>query len=73
MFKLSALVDTGLEVNLARWGLLDDWHSRPCGLGVIFYSPTQQSLGGINARCPVTLSCKGWNRSNVPLEHRGTP
>ena len=44
--KVSALVDTGSEVNLVRRGLLDDCHSRPCGPGVSFYALNQQLLGG---------------------------
>ena len=44
--KVSALVDTGSEVNLVRRGLLDDCHSRPCWPGMSFYTVNQQSLGG---------------------------
>ncbi len=42
--RVSALVDTGSEVKLVRWGLLDDRHSRPCGPGSSFYAVNQQSL-----------------------------
>ena len=57
--KVSALVDTGSEVNLVRRGLLDDRHSRPCGLGVSFYAVNQQSLGGNHRQVSCDLIMQG--------------
>jgi hypothetical protein len=57
--KVSVLVDTGSEVNLVRPGLLDDWHSRPCGPGVSFYAVNQQSLGGNHNQVSCDLIMQG--------------
>jgi hypothetical protein len=36
--RVSALVDTGSEMNLVRCGLMDDQHSRPFVTEVSFYA-----------------------------------
>ena len=51
---VSALVDTGSEVNLFRRGLVDNKFSKACGAHVGFFAANQQSLGGNHRR----LSCE---------------
>ena len=51
---VSALVDTGSEVNLFRRGLVDNKFTKACGAHVGFFAANQQSLGGNHRR----LSCE---------------
>ena len=61
-FSVSALVDTGSEVNLVRKGLVDPKYLRPCGPEVSFVAVNKQGLGGNHNRLSCELSFQGCER-----------
>ena len=60
--SVSALVDTGSEVNLVRKGLVDHKCLRPCGPEVSFVAVNKQGLGGNHNRLSCELSFQGCER-----------
>ena len=61
-FSVSALVDTGSEVNLVRKGLVDPKYLRPCGPEVSFVAVNKQGLGGNHNHLSCELSFQGCER-----------
>ena len=56
---VSALVDTGSEVNLIREGLLEPRHTRPCGPEVRFCAVNKQPLGDVHRQVACQLVLNG--------------
>ncbi len=56
--NISALVDTGSEVNIVRRGLIDPRHTSACGPEIQFCTVNKQSLGRNHRRlsCDIILS-----------------
>ena len=57
--NITALVDTGSEVNLIRRGLVENHYTTDCGPKVKFWAVNQQSLGGNHRRLGCQLVLQG--------------